>query len=282
MKFFPEILARLLAIAMLTFGVIAGVAAGDTGQIKPKAGWHWRVFQSGLELVDNLAVTDAGVVYATLERGAAGGRLVRISHGKVEVLLDGLDRADGLVADGDMLFVTEEVGTGRVLAFNRVSRVVQVLARLHKPEGIAILSGGDLLLAEDIENGRLLRLGKDGTLVVLAHGLNRPEGIRVASNGTIYIAETRTGRILRFRDGRVSVLLEGLHNPDQLALAADGSLWIAEDANPGRVLRYRHGSLEVMATGIAAPQGMAFDGRGRLLVSEQYRHRILLLYKRNQ
>ena len=264
------------------FGVFAGVAAGDTGQIKPKAGWHWRVYQSGLELVDNLAMTDAGVVYATLEGGAPGGRLVQISHGKVEVLLDGLDRADGLVMDGDMLFVTEEVGAGRVLAFNRATRGVQVLARLHKPEGIAILPGGDLIVAEDIENGRLLRLAKDGTLMVLAHGLNRPEGIRVASDGTIYLAETRTGRILRYRDGKVSVLVEGLHNPDQLALAADDSIWIAEDANPGRILRYCYGSLEVMATGIAAPQGMVFDGRGRLLVSEQYRHRILLLYKRNQ
>lgn len=267
---------------VLTFGAFAGAATVDTGQIRLKAGWHWRVYQSGLDLVDNLVVTDTGVVYATLERGAAGGQLVQIRHGTVEVLLDGLDRADGLVMDGDMLFVTEEVGAGRVLAFNRVSRVVQVLARLRKPEGIAILPDGDLVVTEDIENGRLLRLGKYGKLAVLAHGLKRPEGIQVTTNGTIYIAETRTGRILRYHDGSVTVLVEGLHNPDQLALAADGSLWIAEDTNPGRVLRYRHGSLEVMATGIVAPQGLAFDRRGHLLVSEQYRHRILLFYKRNQ
>ena len=241
-------------------------------------GWDWRVFQSGLTLVDNIVVAGNDTLYVSLEQGPGEGQLAKLSNGKVEVLLDRLDRPDGLAMAGDTLYLTEEVSVGRILSYDLKTKVVREIARLRKPEGIAVLANGDLIIAEDTGDGRLVQLGKDGKISVLVSGLKRPEGLRVSSDGTIYVAETRTGRILSYRNGETAVLVEGLNKPDQLAIAQDGGLWIAEDSNPGRVLRYHNGLLEVIASNLASPQGLAFDSKNRLYVAEQHRNRILMFF----
>jgi glucose/arabinose dehydrogenase len=271
-----SIISSLVLLSLVATLSCAAVKAGEPPLLVP--GWNWRVFQSGLRLVDNIVVADNDTLYVTLERKPGDGQLAKVTNGKVEVLLDQLDRPDGLAKVGHTLYLTEEILTGRILSYHLETKTLRERARLRNPEGIAVLANGNLVLTEDIVDGRLLQLDRNGGISVMASALERPEGLRVSKDGTIYIAETRTGRILSFHNGEIAVLLDGLNKPDQLAIGSDGSLWIAEDENPGRVLRYKNGSLDVIASNLASPQGLAFDDKGRLYVAEQHRHRILLLF----
>ena len=81
-------------------------------------GWNWRVFQSGLRLVDNIVVAENNTLYATLERSPGRGQLVTVTNGRVSVLVDGLDRPDGLAMAGDTLYVTRRSLT---VEFSRIS-----------------------------------------------------------------------------------------------------------------------------------------------------------------
>jgi hypothetical protein len=179
-----------IARASLVIGLLwcSGVKAED-GPVMA-SGWNWRVFQTGLRLVDNIVVADKNTLYATLERSPGRGQLASIRNGTVSILIDRLDRPDGLAMAGDTLYLTEEVMDGRVLSYQLKTGELKELARLRKPEGIDILAPGSLVLAEDVGNGRLVQLDGNGKLTVLASGLKRPEGLRVSGDGTIYRFES--------------------------------------------------------------------------------------------
>lgn len=238
-------------------------------------GWRYQVYASDLIEVDNLAIAADGSVFASLERTGKRGQVVRLRNGAIDILIDGLDRPDGLYLHGKRLYVAEEVADGRVLEFDLDTGGLRTIAILRNPEGIVRGRDGHLLVSEDNVNGRVVRLMADGRVDTLIGGLNRPEGICLARDGDLYIAETATGRVLSYRHGVVRTVVEDLDAPDQIRLAADGALWITEDSPQGRLLRLRDGQLEVIAAGLSRPQGMAFIANGQILVAEQGRNRIL-------
>lgn len=238
-------------------------------------GWRYHVYASDLIEVDNLAIAADGSVFASLERTGNRGQVVRVGNGTVDILINELNRPDGLYLHGKRLYIAEEVADGRLLEFDLDTGGLRTIAVLRNPEGIARGRDGHLLVSEDNVNGRVVRLMPDGLVDTLIGGLNRPEGIFLARDGDLYIAETATGRVLAYRHGTVRTVVEDLDAPDQIRLAADGALWISEDSSQGRLLRLRDGQLEVIAAGLSRPQGIAFLGDGQVLVAEQGRHRIL-------
>jgi sugar lactone lactonase YvrE len=254
----------------------AGGPAKQT-PVVPGPGWRFEVIQPKLPGVDSLAVGVDGSIYATRERGAGRGQVVRIRKGRAEPLLNGLNFPDGLRLHGNLMYVTEETADGRVLEFDLVTRRRREIARLYYPEGIAILPGGDLAVAEDNVNGRIVHLNAHGVVDVVTTGLNRPEGLVAGADGTLFFCETATGRVIAWRDGDMKVLLDDLEDPDQIALGPDGALWITEDARPGRLLRYQDGKAEVILSGLWAPQGIAPTGPRSALIAEKGRGRILLV-----
>lgn len=273
--------------ALLYFLFAAGFfpmapAADQDAAPTPGAGWQYRVYQQDLPGVDNLVVAADGALYATQELADEKGKIVRIHDGKVETLVSGLDRPDGLFMMGKYLYVTEEVSGGRVLEVNPRTGRQRVLETLNKPEGIGMLPDGGLVVSEDTVNGRLIRLRANGAFEVITGGLNRPEGLAVARDGAIYFAETGTGRVLSYKDGAMDTVVDDLDEPDQVRFAPDGALWITEDTKPGRLLRFHDGALEVVMTGLVYPQGIAFTANGTVLVAEQGRGRILAITEAEQ
>lgn len=262
----------LLAVGLALYGPT--IHAED---IQTAEGLRWRIFQSDLPRVDNLALSSRGELFATLEQRDGEGQLVSLRNGHVTTLLKDLDRPDGLALAANKLYITEEVRQGRVLKYDIRTRKSETLVYLDSPEGIVVLPDGSLLITEDLRNGRLVRLSPKRQLTVVARSLSRPEGMRRGVDGTVYIAETRSGRVLAYQNKEFRIFADHLIEPDQLAIDKNGDIWIAEDADPGRILRVRNGKTEVMIRGLSSPQGMVFDQHGRLYVAEQGKNRILLI-----
>ena len=238
------------------------------------------ILASGLTAIDNIALGDRGEVYATLERRAPHGRLVRIRNGKAETLITGLDRPDGLVRRGPWLYLTEEVGNGRIIRYDLRTGKWKVLARLAYPEGIVADADGTLWISLDRRQGRVVRLRPGGTPETVITGLNRPEGLCRAADGSLAIAETATGRVLVWQKRRLRVLAGGLTEPDQLHCAANGDILVSEDADPGRIWRIHKGRSQVIHTGLRSPQGLRVDVQGRMYVAEQGSGRLLRMQTR--
>jgi len=251
----------------------------STGPIS-HSGWTFRVAAENLPGIDNLVTDNAGALYATQELGKGAGKVIHINRGRTTTVIAGLDRADGLLRQGNILFVTEETFQGRILEFELTTKKMRTLAVLSKPEGIDMFPDGDLLVSEDIRRGRLVRVRRSGDkpVEVILADLKRPEGVLIRPDGTIIFAETASGRVLSYRNGTVTVVVEGLSEPDQVELAADGSLWITEDVRNGRLLRWHDGVLETVLSGLHYPQGMAFAAGGSVWLAEQGRQRILLIH----
>jgi len=271
-------LKTMLGLIGLGFTSFSYAGLFDWGTpIAPAPGWQYRVYAEDLPRVDNIDWDRHGNLYATLERSKGRGKLVRIGTPSHKVILDKLNRPDGLVVVGDKLYVTEEVMQGRIIELDIETGKTRTLARLDMTEGIEPLPGGGLVLAQDMGRGALVHLNLNGKLTPLYPGLVRPEGLAVDRQGRIYIAETGTGRVLRLFKGKLSVVVAGLNEPDQLLLQSDGSLWISEDSKDGRLLKLKEGKLEVIMEHLKSPQGMAFTSEGILLLAEQGRDRILAI-----
>lgn len=242
----------------------------------------YRVVAEGLPAVDNLARAADGTLYATLEQAHGRGRVVKVApDGTISVVLQALDRPDGLLLHENTLYITEEVKAGRVLAYGLDSGLLRQVAFVRNPEGIDRLPDGSLVVAEDRKDGRIVRIAPDdGAVSALATGLNRPEGLAAAPDGTLYIAETATGRVLKLREGELSVVAEGLNEPDQVEIGPYGALFVTEDARPGRLLKSFGDRMIPVMEGLDAPQGMAFRPPGpecgaAVYVAEQGKGRIL-------
>jgi sugar lactone lactonase YvrE len=248
-------------------------------QVVAESGWKFRVAAENLPGIDNLVMAPDGSLYATQELPKGTGKVIRLQRGEASVVASGFSRPDGLLLRGKLLFITEEIPEGRVLEFNLASKKQRVLATLHKPEGIDMLSDGDLVVSEDSINGRLLRVRRDGAkaVEVILGGLNRPEGLVVKPDGTVIFAETATGRVLSYMSGEVNVVVDDLDEPDQVEIAPDGSLWITEDVNDARLLRIKDGALETVLSGLRSPQGMAFGSDDSVWLAEQGRRRVLVI-----
>ena len=281
----PAVLAALVFLHSGAAGAAAPATSWpDTSWIDPGSDMQVRVLADGLPAVDNLAIGDDGVLYATLELKAPNGRVVRITQTddgvRVETILDGLNRPDGLLFSNGSLFITEEVKKGRVIGLDLTTGKVTLIANLANPEGIDRLPDGSLIASEDIPDGRVVQISPTGKITTLAAGLNRPEGLAVDGAGNIFVAETGTGRILKIADGKTSVAFSGLKEPDQVEVGPYGAVWVTEDATPGRLLKGFLGRLYPVLQNLSAPQGIAFSlGHGhcgpKIYIAEQGQSRIL-------
>jgi len=263
-------------LSILFWVVGAGSIPPGIADPVPATGWTYSVVATDLTKVDNLAVDGSGNLYATLEQVAGNGKLIRVEVSGYTVLMDALDRADGLFFHNGHLYLTEEATSGRIFDYDLTTSTFRRVGGLTRPEGIGVHPQGGLVIAEDVNPGRLLHLALNGVSCALATGLNRPEGLVVLNDGSILTAETATGRVLQIAaDGSQTVLIDSLNQPDQLRIAPDGALWITEDQPAGRLLRYQTGTLTTVVDTLYYPQGMWFDIDGSLLLSEQGNNRIL-------
>jgi sugar lactone lactonase YvrE len=242
-------------------------------------GWQYRVATKDLPGIDNLVLDEDGMLYATQELPNGAGKVVRFERGTKKIVVSGLDRADGLLLRGKLLYITEETNDGRVIEFDLTTKKQRVLATLNHPEGVELLADGDLVVAEANMNGHLRRVSRKGGQMaeIILGGLNRPEGIAVAADGAIVFAETATGRVLSYKNGEVDVVVDDLDEPDQVEFAPDGALWITEDVHSGRLLRLKDGQLETILSGLKSPQGMTFGKDGTVWLAERGHQRILAI-----
>lgn len=269
--------ARLFCIA-----AIPALAAGTylLGGFHPRAAEQWRydVFVNNIERVDNIVVAEDGSLYVSLERNNGRGQIAHIRNRRLDIVMTGLQRPDGLFLSWPFLYATEEVEGGRILRLDLKTHTHRVIARLNKAEGIQRNVHGDLVIAEDRKTGgRVVTLSSDGSVTPIATGLKGPEGLAIGNDDRIYVAETQTGRILEVSREATSVLIDGLSKPDQITFAPDGTLWITEDRDKGRVLRFVNGNLQTIMDNVDKPQGIAFGQDGSVYIAEQGRNRILRL-----
>lgn len=241
--------------------------------VRLAAGWRHDVYAANLPGVDNISFDTTGAMISTLETDS--GELIRLSDGRRQMILSGLNRPDGLRVIGTEFWLTEETRDGRVLHGSLTGGAAHTVVKLDHPEGIDRLSDGTLVVAEDTASGRLVRVDHDGNVTELLKGLANPEGVVVGLDGDVFVAETDAGRVLRVHAGHATVYLTGLHQPDQVLFARDGAMWVTEDRANGRLLRFDGVNTEVIARGLAEPQGLALDEAGAVYVAEQGKGRIL-------
>ena len=237
------------------------------------AGWRYDIYAADLPGVDNISFDATGAMVATLETDSGG--LVRLSDGRRQMILSGLNHPDGLRLIGSEFWLTEETRDGRVLHGSLTGDGAHTDATLDHPEGIDRLSDGALVVAEDTASGRLVRIDHDGSVTELLNGLANPEGVVVGLDGDVFVAETDAGRVLRIHAGNATTYLTGVHQPDPTLFARDGAMWVTEDRKNGRLLRFDGVNIQVIARGLAEPQGIAFDQAGVVYVAEQGKGRIL-------
>lgn len=269
--------ARILCIAAIPALAAASYLLGADGP-RPAEQWGYEVFVDNVERVDNVVVAEDGSLYVSLERDNGRGQIAHIRNRRLDIIMTGLHRPDGLLLSWPFLYATEEVQDGRILRLNLKAHTHRVVTRLNKAEGIQRNVHGDLVIAEDRKSdGRIVVLSGDGSVTPIATGLKGPEGLAIGNDDRIYVAETHTGRILEVSPEATNVLINGLNKPDQIAFAPDGTLWITEDRIQGRVLRFVNGNLQTILNNVAKPQGIAFGQDGSVYIAEQGRNRILRL-----
>jgi sugar lactone lactonase YvrE len=241
-------------------------------------GIAWSIRAEELEKVSALAFGDDGALFAVLESGRGHGELIRLSATGKEVLLGGLSKPDGLLFQGDTLFITNESGLFGLTAWQ--AGATRQYDRVQQAEGIAASATGGLLVIEDRKlDGRLIRVDPaSGEVEELLTGLAEAEGVCESPDGAIWIVEKSATHLSRVVKGIVQPVIGGLVKPAFLNCRDDGSILITEDrTNFGRLLRYRHGELEVLARNLRAPQGAVFGADGALYLAEQNRNRVLRL-----
>jgi len=270
-------LVSLFILAFASFGVYSKekVKLVDVSR-------QWKVesvVAKGLAAVDNVVITKAGILYATLEMKWIGQVVKIAKNGKTSIVLKNIDRADGLLLYKRKLYITEEIDQGRVLEYDLKTKKLRMLFRADRPEGIDYFENGDIVVAEDKEGGAILRYSKTTGIKVLIKSMSRPEGICIDQQQGLVIAETSKNRVVRYYQGKIKVLLENINEPDQVECHVDGSVWISEDNKSGRLLRFYKGILYIIAKDLASPQGIAFGPEGEIYLAEQGRSRIIKLVK---
>jgi sugar lactone lactonase YvrE len=128
------------------------------------------------------------------------GRLLRLPRSgerTMEVILDDLNRPEGVLIAPDGAIIFAETASGRVLSY-RNGEVNVIVDDLSEPDQVELATDGALWITEDVRNGRLLRL-KDGVLETVISGLRQPQGISFGVDGSVWLAEQGRQRILVIR-----------------------------------------------------------------------------------
>jgi sugar lactone lactonase YvrE len=133
---------------------------------------------AGLDKPYGVAVSDAGTVYVSLPDA---GRIVKLSGGRAEIVLDGLGWPEGLAIRGDKLYAVE-TGAKRVIELDLATGAPKTVASnlpVGTPAGIPAL-----------------RLGGVGELCGPMWSFT---GIAAAPDGTIYLSGDAEGSVLALR-----------------------------------------------------------------------------------
>jgi sugar lactone lactonase YvrE len=128
-----------------------------------------------------------------------------------EVIAEGLSQPMGLVRRGSEWFVSES-GAGRVSALGAGGNRRVVIEGLQRPEGLAFLPDGRLVVAETGTGRVLLVDTASGASESIAHGLPFgiadapgqppgiiPTGVAVDASGTVYLSSDTESSLLRLR-----------------------------------------------------------------------------------
>lgn len=265
--------SAFLAVAFVLIPAISNAS-------EPRSNWQLEVFAKDLQKVDNIVFAENGTLYASLEISNGKGQLISLRGDERNIVLNNMERTDGLLLVGDQLFITEETDHGAVYRLNLSTNEIEKITEARNPEGIDILPNGNLVISEDlVVAGNVFMLDGNGAKTRLAAFLFKPEGLVVTKKAEILVAESFRGRILKISSGIREVFLTGLNKPDQLEFGPDDALWITEDSSTGRLLRYKDGVLETVISEMNKPQGVTFDPQGWVYVSEQGNNRILRVHE---
>lgn len=277
---------RVFKILVWTMPVVAGVFFWlwwiFLGPPVVSDGWNHEVWRENLPEVSALAFDQAVGLYATLELRNGNGKLVHLVNGKdPRVLLDGMNKPDGMSRLGDTLYISNEAGATPIIEYSQGKK--RVIRGPDHVEGITAVEGGKLILVEDRKsNGRLIRidLGSE-EIEVLLDGLVQAEGVCQDAQGTIYFTEKTRGLLEKYSAGKKSIVYS-LTNPSFLNCLDDGSILITEDhTNFGRLLKFQNGELTEIASHLRSPQTAIQDSDGVIYLAEQRKNRILR-FERNR
>lgn len=273
-----HLVQRKHLLVLLTSVTVLVLVAGFMvfGPPLPAGGIDCSVHASGLEKVSALAFDADGSLFATLEKGAGQGELVRLGDSGSEPVLRGLNKPDGLLFLAGSLYITNEGGSHGLTSFDGHS--TRHFDNVQQAEGISESRDGGLLLIEDRKrDGRLLHFDPvNGRQKVMLSGLVEAEGVCESPDGAVWFVEKGSPHLSRIEHGEARPVVDGLVKPAYLKCLDDGSILITEDrTNFGRLLRYRDGRLEVLARNLRAPQVAVFGADGALYLAEQNRNRVL-------
>ncbi len=271
--------AKILFPALLIVSLIAG-AQIFFSTISVKDGWHYEVFREDLEEVSGLVLDREGILYISLEGRAGKGQLLSLNKGNLSLLLDSLNKPDGLAIFNNNPVFTQEDRIRPVIEYRNGESIT--LFSADTAEGIAVAKNGDVFVLEDRNGGHLLKYDRQlGSVTSIVSDLVEAEGICLMDDGTIYYSENGQGLVYRLRSGTREVFLDQLSNPGFLKCESEAQgIWITEDrTNFGRLLRVTNQGqkIEVISERLKSPQSIAFTREGDILLAEQGRDRVLLL-----
>ena len=257
----------VIAVASVSFWVLS---------VHSHEAWTFKIFYDGLPEVSGLQIDD-DTVYVTLEARKHDGKIIAIIDGETSVIVDGLQKPDGLTSSMGALVYTQEFGFSPV--YEVVAGESVALFDANGAEGVDSTSNGDVYVIEDRPNGNLYKYQRATQMVTtLVTGLEKGEGVCVMDSGDVYYAENDQGVVYRIQNGIISSYLVDLIKPGFLYCDEQSdSIWITEDrGNFGRLLHATAADqVEVIATGLKSPQSIVIRPSGKLLLAEAGRGRIL-------
>lgn len=263
----------LIAIAALLAG---GIYYGLRWPLHLHHGW--RITETvPLSRPNSLALDGDGTLrYVT--QATIPGMLVRLTDTRPKLVFGDFGEPDGLLVEDRVVTVSEAEQNGRVLAYNRDTARVRVLARMERPEGLLRRPDGSLVVAQNVPQGRLWVLRDDAEPQVLVDGLSKPESLCNLPDGRIGIAESGRGRIVAHGPQGLEVLADDLDDIDRLACAPDGSLWaVISRVRSGRLVHIVDGRHRTIARHLREPQGIVLLPDGSLYLAESRANRVLRL-----
>jgi hypothetical protein len=265
-----------LAAGALILALAGGAYYGARWPLQLRDGWKITE-KIHLSRPASLALgSDGRLRYAALE--TIPGLLVELTSGGPETVFGDFGEPDGLLVEGRILTVSEAEHDGRVMAYNRDTARMRVLARMEHPEGLLRRPDGSLIVAQNVPEGRVWVLRDDAEPELLVDGLNKPESLCNLPDGRIGIAESGRGRIVAHGPQGLEVLADDLDNIDRLACAADGSLWaVISRVRSGRLVHIVEGRHRTIARHLRQPQGIVLLPDGSLYLAESRANRVLRL-----
>jgi sugar lactone lactonase YvrE len=133
---------------------------------------------SGLDKPAGVAISSSGAVYVA---EADGGRIVKLTGGRAETVLDGLAKPEGVAIRGGMLYVVD-TGTKQIIALDLANGAHETLASdlpVGSPPGVP-----------------QLRLGGVGDMCGPMWTFT---GLAAGADGALYVAGDAEGSVLRLR-----------------------------------------------------------------------------------